>query len=366
MDLTPINNGTPGRRESSRRQGARTNEERRAESERRNASVKRVTVDFFHALRMPKIADVFKTTKLVEPAFMLVTLILSGVVNAQTMGWGVGFGFIIALSFHEYGHYRAAKEQGYTPEPWWFIPVLGAIMRLPQITSRLHESHIAYGGPFLGFMFTLCSALIWFLIALMPHSWGLSEFNTALFAVIIVSAVLNLFNLIPIAPLDGGRITQAMNGRWPETMRIVGFATLLGFTAWTKQATMLVVWILVIGQFRTTIYGKAYSKCWRFFASLILLLLMFGKLGYDVFVVHAVVGWWRTFGEMAYALVGGYFVWEYYQQWKYPSRFTPDNDFRTQQVGRKDGEMVRLRYFALIGAFLGLLSLLILLSDKLK
>lgn len=366
MDLTPINKGAPGRRESSRRQGARENKERRNESERRNSSVKRVTVDFFHALRMPKIADVFKTTKLVEPAFMVVTLILSGVVNAQTMGWGVGFGFIIALSFHEYGHYRAAKNEGYTPEPWWFIPVLGAIMRLPQITSRLHEARIAFGGPLLGFIFTLATSLLWLVLSLLPHAFGLGDFNAALFAIVVVSAVLNLFNLIPIAPLDGGRISQAMNGAWPELMRIVGFVSLLGFTAWTRQATMLVVWILVIGQFRTAFRGREYSKCWRFYASLILLLIMSGKLGYDVFVAKSVFGWWRMFGEVAYGLVGTYFVWEYYQQWKYPGRFTPDNDFRAQQVGRRDGEIVRLRYFALISAFLGLLSILILLSDKLK
>lgn len=361
-----MNKGTPGRRESSRRQGMRADSDRRSERERRNASVKRVTVGFFHAIKMPKIADVFKTTKLVEPAFMVVTLILSGVVNAQTMGWGVGFGFILALSFHEYGHYRSAKREGYLPEPWWFIPVLGAIMRLPQITSRLHEARIAYGGPFYGFVATGTASMVWLIITQLPREWGLTEYNAVLFAVIIVSGVLNLFNLIPISPLDGGRITQAMNGKWPEFMRIVGFIVLLGFTAWTKQATMLVVWILVIGQFRTEFRGREYSKFWRFLASTLLLLLMFAKLAADIFVFKSITGWWRLFGEVAYALVGTYFVWEYYQQWMYPTRFHPERDFRTEHVGRKDGEIVRLRYFALIGAFVALLAILILLSGKLN
>ncbi len=367
MDITPINKGSPGRRESPRRQqGERSNKDRRKDSERRRASVKRVTVSFLHALRMPKVADVFKTTNLIEPAFMVVTLILSGVVNAQTMGFGAGFGLIVALSFHEYGHYRAAKKKGYQPEPWWFIPVLGAIMRLPQIHTRLHESYIAYGGPLVGLIFTVVVSVLWYVLKILGVVGIWNEFANILLTTAIVSVVLNLFNLIPLSPLDGGRITQAMNGKWPEFMRFTGFVLLIGFTAWTKQATILVVWILVIGQFRTSFRGREYSKFWRLLIASILLTLMLAKLGYDVFITKAIYGWWRMFGEIAYSAVGCYFVWEYYQQWKIPHRYIPSNDFRGQHVRPKDGEVMRLRYFALVGAFLGWLTLLVHLGDKLK
>ncbi|WKB34964.1 site-2 protease family protein [Terrilactibacillus sp. S3-3] len=76
------------------------------------------------------------------------------------------------------------------------------------------ESYIAFGGPFLGTIATFAA----FLLYVWTHQplWGLSVY---------IGAILNLFNLIPITPLDGGRIVTAISPKiWIIGLVILGIS----------------------------------------------------------------------------------------------------------------------------------------------
>jgi Zn-dependent protease len=78
---------------------------------------------------------------------------------------------------------------------------------------------------------------------------------------------LNLFNLIPIRPLDGGRVMQVAGG-WAQW---IGAAVLLGFTLMIKEPSMLLIWILVLQDIKIERKLKAVSST-VFFASMVILM----------------------------------------------------------------------------------------------
>lgn len=357
MEVNKSSRPDKGRRTALRRSDNRDNSEGRRSSSRRETTVRRMLVSFFHSLHMPRVADVVKTTKLIEPLFTAVTLVLSGITNTKTMGFSAGAGLVIALCFHEWGHFHTARKAGYQPYWWWFIPLLGAVMRFPEIKSRSDESRIAFGGPLYGFLFTIAVSILWFLSILYPqaHTWKvLSEF---LFTIAFVSIILNLFNLIPISPLDGGRICQGMDGNWPKVMRFIGFVLLIVVTALSRQATMLVIWILVIGELRLSFRGHVLGKSQRFTVGLCIFLAMLTKLYFE-YTTGALYGW-ELLGEFAYSMLAFYILKGYYQEWKYPERFQPARELRLRPVGKKAGQVIRLHYFVLVPSFIALLLILL-------
>ena len=346
-----------GRRESSRRSDGREKGEGRRSSSRRETTVRRMLVSFFQTLHMPKVADVVKTTKLIEPLFTLVTLVLSGITNTKTMGFSAGAGLVIALCFHEWGHFHTARKAGYHPYWWWFIPLLGAVMRFPEIKSRSDEARVAFGGPFYGLLFTLMVSILWFLSVIFPQVYTWKEGSEFLFMTAFVSVILNLFNLIPISPLDGGRICQGMDGNWPKLMRFIGFVLLIIVTALSKQATMLVIWILVIGEFRLSFRGHVLEHSQRFIVGLCIFLVMLTKLCLQ-YTTGALYGW-GLLGEFAYSMLAFYILRGYFQEWRHPEQYYPPRELRLRPIGKKAGEVIRLRYFTLVPSLIALLFILL-------
>jgi Zn-dependent protease len=145
---------------------------------------------------------------------------------------------VLILIVHESGHYFAALHCGYPPRLWLHIPFFGARMEAHKFRSCEDEAFIAYGGPFLGALCSLVLFVLWLTLPLSP------EWRSVLYIVSFASALLNLFNLIPLLPLDGGRIVHTI---FPRTSLAVGFAALLAVSFFFKGAAFLVVWILVVG-----------------------------------------------------------------------------------------------------------------------
>lgn len=264
---------------------------------------------------------------------------------------------MIALSFHEFGHFQAAKKAGYKP-PWWLnIPQLGALMFLPSIKERSHEADIAYGGPLYGFLFTLVVTGLWWVIVLCDTRNSLPLVSNFLYITACVSALLNLFNLIPISPLDGGRICQGMDGMWPKYMRLLGFTSLIVVTALSRQATMLVIWILVIGEVRLSLFGQELSKKWRFFLSLMFFIAMLLQLAYEFH--HGKLLHWSLVSETVYTLLACYFIRGYYREWKKPELYKPNNELRLRPIKQQVGKIIRLRYFLLLSGLFILSAILV-------
>jgi len=131
----------------------------------------------------------------------LLTMGLSVCAYAVGNGWGFAGMFVLLLFCHELGHVWAAKRLGLPVSVPLFIPFFGALItmkRNPQAAA--HEAYLAVGGPLTGSLAAL---------ATLTAGWTLG--SGFLVHLAIIGFFLNLFNLIPLSPLDGGRIVAAVS-----------------------------------------------------------------------------------------------------------------------------------------------------------
>jgi len=134
---------------------------------------------------------------------MALSMFISIAVYAVAFGVPFAIGFVLLLFAHEYGHLVAARVVGLKVSSLIFIPFLGAMIRVNESPKNVKmEASIAIGGPAMGAL----SALV----CLVIYLWT----NSMLMLVLSYTAcLLNLFNLIPCDPLDGGRIAAAISPR---------------------------------------------------------------------------------------------------------------------------------------------------------
>ena len=350
----------PGRRREARRGLEREDEEvdRRLE-ERRDSLLRRQLVHFFRTHDLPTLADIMKTTKLIEPFITVLSFFVSGVANHALMGLA-GVAVLIALVPHEFGHFQTTIRLGYKPKWFWFISIFGAIIRRTHVRSRSHEAHIAFGGPLYGCYFTALVGVAWFMSAFFTHGYvvrwqaGLDF----LYTMAVISAILNLFNLIPIGPLDGGGVSQGMSGNWPKRMRLLGLILLIVATWLTGQTTMFVIWILAVGEVRWEFRGHVLNKKWRYIIAILIFVAMLAKL----------VSQWSAgglsglllFAEVSYSSIAVWFLFVYYQQWKYPKKYKASYELRMRPVNQREGRLIFKNYWLLVVSLLLVLALLLL------
>jgi Zn-dependent protease len=159
------------------------------------------------------------------------TMLVSVAAYALLWGWKFAFGLVLLLLVHELGHAFEAKRQGIPVSAPLFIPFLGALIAMKQLPKDAwREAQVALAGPILG---SLGAAAVW--VAAEAYD---SDFLRAL---AFTGFFLNLFNLLPIVPLDGGRAVSALH----PAFWLVG---LLGLAALTFVApNPILILILVIG-----------------------------------------------------------------------------------------------------------------------
>ncbi|HXN06837.1 MAG TPA: site-2 protease family protein, partial [Nitrospiria bacterium] len=116
-------------------------------------------------------------------------------------GWAFAVGLVVLIFLHEMGHAVAMRMRGINAGAPVFIPFFGAYIALKDRPKDVKvESFIAYGGPLAGAIAsTFCYSLF-------------KDFGNPLFLVLAyIGFMMNLFNLIPFSPLDGGRIVAAVS-----------------------------------------------------------------------------------------------------------------------------------------------------------
>ncbi|MGH7742661.1 MAG: site-2 protease family protein, partial [Candidatus Eiseniibacteriota bacterium] len=161
----------------------------------------------------------------------LVTMALTIGVYAMAWGWKFALGFVLLIFVHEMGHAIVMQMEGIPASAPVFIPFVGALIAMrgrPRDAGV--EAVVAIGGPILG------SIGAWAVLAA-----GL-EFDQPLLAALgHVGIIINLFNLIPVSPLDGGRIA----GVFSRAFWVLGYA--LGAVAlWYTRSPILLL-VMVIG-----------------------------------------------------------------------------------------------------------------------
>jgi len=124
-------------------------------------------------------------------------------VAAYAWLWGLPFaiGFVLLIFVHELGHVLELRRQGVPASAPLFIPFLGAVIGMKELPDDAwKEARVALAGPILG---SVGAAACW--VA------GEATGSDLLVALAFVGFLLNLFNLVPITPLDGGRAAAALH-----------------------------------------------------------------------------------------------------------------------------------------------------------
>jgi len=150
------------------------------------------------------------------------SMLLSLGVYWTLYGWQFALGLVLCIYVHEIGHVVALQRLGIAASSPMFIPGLGAVVRMNQYPIDVHEeATVGLAGPRWG----LGISLFVFALSRLLHSPMLS-------AIAHVSAWINLFNLLPIPPLDGGRGFRAL----ANPQRLLCAAVLGGVYFLTGQA----------------------------------------------------------------------------------------------------------------------------------
>jgi Zn-dependent protease len=158
------------------------------------------------------------------------TMLVSVAAYALLWGWQFGVGLVLLLLVHEMGHVLEARRQGLPTSAPMFIPFLGAFITMKQMPENAwREAQVALAGPIIG---SLGAAA----------AWGLGEAidSEFLVALAFVGFLLNLFNLLPIVPLDGGRAVAALH----PAIWLVGLAGLAALVFVAPNPILLIILVL--------------------------------------------------------------------------------------------------------------------------
>ena len=169
------------------------------------------------------------------------TMLISLVVYGFLFGWRYAAGFIGLLFVHEMGHYIAARHKGLAVGTPTFIPFVGAWIELKELPHDAQtEAFVGLAGPLLG---TLGATLVYLAARSYQLDWLLAVAYSGFF--------LNLFNLIPVSPLDGGRITAVLSPRiW-----LLGVPALIALFLWRPSPMLILIAVLAYPQ---------VLKAWRY------------------------------------------------------------------------------------------------------
>ena len=138
-------------------------------------------------------------------------------IAAYTTIWGFWFaiGFVVLLLVHELGHVIQLRREGIPASAPMFIPFLGAVVASKSLgDNAVAEARVGLAGPVLGTIGSAACLVIW---QITGHDYWRALGYTGFF--------INLFNLLPVVPLDGGRAMAAMSP-WMWFLGFFGIAVL--------------------------------------------------------------------------------------------------------------------------------------------
>jgi Zn-dependent protease len=128
------------------------------------------------------------------------TMVVSVIAYATIWGYQFAAGFVILLLVHEMGHVIALRREGIRASAPMFIPFLGAVISARSLGDNASaEARVGLAGPVLGTIGAAVCLVVW---QVTGHDYWRALAFTGFF--------LNLFNLLPVIPLDGGRAMAAM------------------------------------------------------------------------------------------------------------------------------------------------------------
>ena len=191
------------------------------------------------ALLLFKFGAKLKGLLLLLPKLKIFTTSASMLVSigayALIWGWKFALGFVLLLFIHEIGHVIQLRREGIPASAPMFIPFLGALVAMKELPKDAGaEARVGLAGPVLGTLGCLIPLAL----------YGITD-DELFKALAFVGFFLNLFNLLPVLPLDGGRAMAALSPKvW-----YAGFALLVAVTVIYPNPIMLL--ILLLGGYET-------------------------------------------------------------------------------------------------------------------
>lgn len=211
--------------------------------------------------------------KLLKSAKVIKVVLAGASVAGYAWLFTVEFALVIVacLVVHEYGHIRAMQYFGIKTKGIYLIPFVGGLaVSDDKINTRWQDVVISIMGPCFGLFMSLACLIIYSVT-------GIELFAGAA----VLSSLLNLFNLLPILPLDGGHVLKSISfsmRSWvglSVCMAGIGLGLLLAYTF----GLALLVFFLFVGAIEVIfewrqrhfshlipldLYGQIFSAVWYF------------------------------------------------------------------------------------------------------
>ena len=162
------------------------------------------------------------------------TMIVSVLAYALVWGLPYAFGLVLLIFVHEMGHFLAARQRGLAVGAPTFIPFVGAWVAMKDMPRDVEtEAYVGLAGPLVG---TLGAIGAYWLAS--------ANDSTLLLAIAYGGFFINLFNLIPLSPFDGGRITAILSPRiW-----LIGVPILVAIFFWRPSPLLILMALLAAPQ----------------------------------------------------------------------------------------------------------------------
>jgi len=212
---------------------------------------------------MAALAAIAKLGYLGKFGITAITMVVAVAAYSLIFGWAFALGIVLLIFVHEMGHFLVSRLMGVPMSAPVFIPFLGAFTAAGSglTRDRRVEAIVAIAGPVFGFLATL-AVYLWALNQPAPTQAVRFVISLSYFGFFIT-----LFNLIPMLPLDGGRVTSAIS-KWFNVAGLVLIGALLvSEVAGATIGNPILILIFVMGaysvwgRFRTGAEAPALS--WR-------------------------------------------------------------------------------------------------------
>jgi len=152
--------------------------------------------------------------------------------------WQFAFVLIGTIVFHEYGHLRAMRYAGMKTKGMYLIPFVGGVAIGERAKTQWQEVYISMMGP----VFGLFMSVLFYLAYLLTE-------NNFIGLTASISALINIFNLLPIYPLDGGHVLKAMvfskKNRW-AFIGLIAFS-IASFMLFSQLGLYFLCFFIVLG-----------------------------------------------------------------------------------------------------------------------
>ncbi|MFC3767709.1 site-2 protease family protein [Paenibacillus sp. GCM10012303] len=181
---------------------------------------------------LARIKALLRFLQLGKKSGALLSMAIATAIYTWFYQWEFALGVTIMVLVHELGHVVAARQKGIPVTAPFFIPFLGALIMLKRNPRDAEtEAYVAMGGPLLGTIGAFVSFLI-----------GLVSGHAMFYAIAYIGFTLNLINLLPIHPLDGGRIASTVT-RW---LWVAGAVGGLFVVIYLRSYLFFFLWLLFV------------------------------------------------------------------------------------------------------------------------